>query len=95
MMDSQVGRSAKATFGVLLALMVIDYADRQVVVTAFPYLRAEWGLSDLQLGALLSAVNVTVAVGALPAAMVVDRWSRVRAIALMSAVWSVASAAAA
>ena len=46
-----------------LALMIFDYIDRQVIVSLFPYLKAEWGLSDKQLGALVSVVSVTVARG--------------------------------
>ena len=71
-----------------------DGDDRQVVVATFPQLQAEWGLSDAQLGALVSVVSVTVGLGAFPAALLVDRWSRVRAIALMGTVWSLAAAAA-
>ncbi len=88
-----VPRSARLTFVLLFALMAVDFADRQVLVAAFPYLRAEWGLTDTELGALASVLAVTVAVGALPTAILVDRWSRVRAIALMGAVWSVGAAA--
>jgi MFS transporter, Spinster family, sphingosine-1-phosphate transporter len=85
--------SPRPALALLCALLVIDFADRQVVVTAFPYLRAEFGLGMAQLGALVSAVSVVVALGALPVALVVDRWSRVRAIAVMGAVWSGATAA--
>jgi len=28
----------------LFLLMVVDYADRQVMVAAFPYVRLAWGL---------------------------------------------------
>ena len=31
--------------------MLFDYIDRQVIVSLFPYLKAEWALSDKQLGA--------------------------------------------
>jgi predicted MFS family arabinose efflux permease len=85
--------SPPVTLVLLCALLVVDFADRQVVVTAFPYLRAEWALSDVQLGALVSAVSVVVALGTFPAALIVDRWSRVRAIAVMGTVWSGAMAA--
>ena len=78
---------------VLCALAVADFADRQVVVATFPYLRAEFGVGDTQLGALVAAVSVVVALGTLPVALVVDRWSRVRAIAVMGTVWSGATAA--
>ncbi|TMH32807.1 MAG: aromatic acid/H+ symport family MFS transporter, partial [Betaproteobacteria bacterium] len=51
-------------FAMTLALMIFDYVDRQVIVSLFPYLKAEWNLSDKQLGALVSVVSVTVAIGA-------------------------------
>lgn len=92
---SAASRSPRAVLALLAGLMLVDFADRQVLVAAFPSLRREWGLDDTTLGALVSVVTLTVAVGALPVASVVDRWSRVRAIALMGAVWSVASAASA
>ena len=66
-------------FAMTLALMIFDYVDRQVIVSLFPYLKAEWDLSDKQLGALVSVVSITVAVGAVPLSQIVDRWSRVRA----------------
>ena len=33
-------------FAMTIALMVFDYVDRQVIVSLFPFLKAEWGLSD-------------------------------------------------
>jgi predicted MFS family arabinose efflux permease len=85
--------SPRSALVLLCALLVVDFADRQVVVTAFPYLRTEFALSEVQLGALVSAVSVVVALGAFPVALLVDRWSRVRAIAVMGVVWSGATAA--
>ena len=83
----------RTALALLCALLVLDFADRQVVVTAFPYLRAEFAVTEAQLGALVSAVSVVIALTALPLALVVDRWSRVRAIAIMGTLWSVATAA--
>lgn len=74
-----------------LGLMVFDYVDRQVVVSLFPHLKAAWGLSDKQLGALVSVVSVTVALGALPVALVADRASRVKGIFVMATIWSLAT----
>jgi len=94
-----VSGAARGTFAprtalaLLCALLVLDFADRQVVVTAFPYLRAEFGVNEAQLGALVSAVSVVIALTALPIALVIDRRSRVRAIAIMGSLWSVATAA--
>jgi MFS transporter, Spinster family, sphingosine-1-phosphate transporter len=78
-------------FVMTLGLMIFDYVDRQVIVSLFPYLKAEWGLSDKQLGALVSVVSVTVALGALPVALYADRVSRVKSIVAMATVWSLAT----
>lgn len=78
-------------FAMTLALMVIDYVDRQIIVSLFPYMKADWGLSDKQLGALVSVVSVTVAAGALPVALFADRASRVKSIVAMATVWSLAT----
>ena len=78
-------------FAMTLALMVVDYVDRQVIVSLFPYMKADWGLSDKQLGALASVVSVTVALGALPVALFADRASRVKSIVAMATVWSLAT----
>ena len=78
-------------FAMTLALMVFDYVDRQIIVSLFPYIKAEWDLSDKQLGALVSVVSVTVALGALPVALFADRVSRVKSIVAMATVWSLAT----
>jgi predicted MFS family arabinose efflux permease len=78
-------------FAMTIALMVFDYVDRQVIVSLFPYLKADWGLSDKQLGSLVSVVSVTVALGALPVALYADRVSRVRSIVVMATAWSLAT----
>ena len=95
--DSAAGsvtrRQAWWVLALTSALMAVDFIDRQVLVAAFPYLKAEWGLSDSALGALVSIVPMTVAVGAFPVALVVDRWSRVKSIAVMGTTWSLATLA--
>jgi MFS family permease len=78
-------------FAMTIALMVFDYVDRQVIVSLFPYIKAEWGLSDKQLGALVSIVSITVAAGALPVALLADRFSRVKSIVVMATIWSLAT----
>jgi len=79
------------TFGLLLS----DYMSRQVLSAVFPFLKAEWALSDTQLGALTSVVALAVGLLAVPLSLLADRWGRVRAIVLMAVVWSVATAASA
>jgi MFS family permease len=74
-----------------IALMVFDYVDRQVIVSLFPHMKQDWGLSDKELGALVSVVSLTIALGALPVALLADRTSRVRSIVVMATVWSLAT----
>ncbi|MEU1946995.1 MFS transporter [Streptomyces sp. NPDC020125] len=75
----------------VVALAATDYIDRQIIVSAFPHLKKEWGLSDAALGALVSTVSITMAVFALPVARLTDRWGRVRSIAAMGGLWSLAA----
>ncbi|CAM4405278.1 Major facilitator superfamily MFS_1 [Comamonas aquatilis] len=80
-------------FVMIFLLMLSDYIDRQIVVSLFPHLKEEWGLSDKQLGALVSVISVVVAVGSLPVAMMADRFGRVKSIVVMASVWSMATIA--
>ena len=77
--------------GMTLALMIFDYVDRQIIVSLFPFIKRDWGLTDTQLGALVSVVSVTVALGALPVALFADRVSRVKSIVVMATAWSLAT----
>jgi predicted MFS family arabinose efflux permease len=86
-------RYAWAVFAILFALMVVDYVDRQVVVSMFSHLKAQWDLSDRQLGGLVSVVSIMIALGAVPLSLLADRWSRVKSIFLMAVVWSLATIA--
>jgi MFS family permease len=91
--DSYLSGSGAAWFAYVMtvALMLFDYADRQVIVSLFPFLKVEWHLSDKELGALVSVVSVTVAVAGIPIALLADRTSRVRSIAAMATLWSLAT----
>ncbi|MEJ8857313.1 MFS transporter [Variovorax robiniae] len=84
-------RQAWFAFAMTIALMMVDYIDRQVIVSLFPHLKEAWGLSDKQLGALVSVVSVTVALAALPIALFADRGSRVKSIVVMATTWSLAT----
>lgn len=84
-------RQAWLAYAMTIGLMIFDYVDRQVIVTIFPHLKAEWGLTDTQLGGLVSIVSVTVAIFGIPAALVADRFSRVKSVVGMALVWSLAT----
>ncbi|TMH09255.1 MAG: MFS transporter [Betaproteobacteria bacterium] len=90
--DYLVGRpQAWFAFAMTFALMLFDYIDRQVIVSLFPYMKAEWSLADKQLGGLVSIISIVVAVGGIPVALLADRLSRVKSVVVMAATWSLAT----
>ena len=78
-------------FAMTFALMLFDYIDRQVIVSLFPHLKAEWNLTDKQLGGLVSIISIVVAVGGIPVALLADRLSRVKSVVVMATTWSLAT----
>jgi len=87
------GRYSYFVFLLLFLLYLFDYVDRMVVVSLFPYLKSDWGLSDTQCGMLVSAVYWSIVVFSFPVSILVDRWSRKKSIGLMAMIWSVATVA--
>ncbi len=77
----------------LFMLMLFDFIDRQVLSALLPFIKAEWNLSDTELGALVAIVNVAIAVFVFPVSILVDRWSRTKSISGMAILWSAATAA--
>lgn len=77
------------TFGLLLS----DYMSRQVLNAVFPMLKAEWGLSDTQLGSLGGIVALMVGLLTFPLSLLADRWGRVKCLTIMAALWSLATLA--
>ncbi|MEV0698697.1 MFS transporter [Saccharopolyspora sp. NPDC050389] len=75
------------TFGLLLS----DYMSRQVLNAVFPFLKAEWVLSDSQLASLTSVVAAMVGLLTFPLSILADRWGRVRSLVLMATIWSLAT----
>ncbi|MGH7025621.1 MAG: MFS transporter [Caulobacteraceae bacterium] len=73
--------------------MLSDYMSRQLLSAVFPLLKAEWLLSDSQLGALGGVVPLAVGILTLPLSFVADRFGRVRSIAAMAVAWSLATIA--
>jgi len=84
-------RQAWFAYAMTIGLMLFDYIDRQVIVSLFPYMKTDWGVSDKQLGALVSVLSITIAAFALPVSLVADRVSRVKSIVTMATAWSIAS----
>ncbi len=79
-------------FALLFLLYMFDYIDRMVIVSLFPYLKIDWGLSDTQCGLLVSTVYWSIVLLSFPISVVIDRWSRKKSIGLMAVIWSLATA---
>ena len=80
-------------FLLLWLLYFFDYIDRMVVVSLFPFLKADWGLTDAQCGAMVSAVYWAIILFSFPISILIDRWSRKKSIGIMAVLWSLATAA--
>lgn len=80
-------------FALTFALLLSDYMSRQVLVAVFPALKHDWRLTDVQLGGLVSIVALMVGLFTFPLSVAADRLGRVRSVALMALLWSLATAA--
>ena len=81
----------------VLALLTLVYAfnfiDRQIVSILAPYLKADLGLSDAQVGLLYgTAFALFYALFGLPLAKLADGWHRVRTLAIGLGFWSAMTA---
>src|SRR6516164_3483096 len=82
---------AWAVFALMFCLLLSDYMSRQALNALFPILKVQWNMSDTHLGTISSVVPLTVGVLTLPFSIFADRWGRVKSIALMVALWSLAT----
>ncbi|WP_407555330.1 MFS transporter [Streptomyces sp. Pv4-95] len=80
-------------FALSFGLLLSDYMSRQVLNAVFPMLKAEWLLSDGQLGSLSGIVALMVGVLTFPLSLAADRWGRVRCLVAAATVWSLATLA--
>ena len=80
-------------FVLLFILMVFDLADRMVISSLFPYIKKDWGISDLECGMLMSMFFWASVICVFPASILVDRWSRKKSVGILSIIWSIASLA--
>lgn len=80
-------------FVLLFLLYMFDYIDRLIIVSLFPFIKAEWGISDASCGLLVSAVYWSILIFTFPVSILVDRWSRKKTIGIMALIWSLATAA--
>jgi len=87
------GMRSRAILIVLCLIYVSDYANRYVVSSMLGFIQTDWGISDAQGGWLMSIVLLFITVFAIPASILVDRWSRRKMISIMVFLWSLATLA--
>jgi MFS family permease len=78
-------------FALAFGLLISDYMARQVLNAVFPLLKAQWSLSDAQLGLLSGVVAIMVGLLTFPLSLLADRWGRVKSLTLMAVLWSLAT----
>ncbi|HEF4759875.1 TPA: MFS transporter [Pseudomonas putida] len=84
-------RYAWIVFALTFGLLISDYMSRQVLNAVFPLLKGEWALSDGQLGLLSGIVALMVGLLTFPLSLMADRFGRVKSLALMAMLWSLAT----
>jgi ACS family glucarate transporter-like MFS transporter len=93
---SSAPAATRARYGVLgftLVLTAIAYLDRVCIATAAPEMKAELGLSDVQLGYVFSAFTFAYAVFEVPSGWLADRFGARLMLTRIVAWWSVMTAA--
>jgi MFS family permease len=78
---------------VLTLLNTLNYMDRMVLSVAMEGMKADLGLTDAQMGTVQAILFLSVGLLILPAGILVDKWSRKKAVALMAVIWSTATLA--
>ncbi|MCY1275837.1 sugar efflux transporter [compost metagenome] len=84
-------RYAWIVFALTFGLLISDYMSRQVLNAVFPLLKGEWALTDSQLGMLSGIVALMVGLLTFPLSLLADRFGRVKSLALMAMLWSLAT----
>ena len=87
--------SPRGVLALLLAVNILNYADRQVLYALLPLISGDLRLTDAQAGSLASAFMVVYMLAAPPIAWLADTRGRRPWIAGGVALWSVATGAAA
>ncbi|MEM7729077.1 MAG: MFS transporter [Pseudomonadota bacterium] len=90
--DSKTASKTMSRTAVLLILTLVyifNFLDRQIIGIVAPFIQADLGFSDSQMGWLMglafAALYCTVAI---PIALLADRFNRVRIVSISLAVWS-------
>lgn len=88
---SSVKRNGKYAISALVLLSILNFVnqvDRRALVTIFPLLKLEWGLSDTQLGLAVSLFTLARSLMSLPAGWLADRKGILKIMQPMVLLWS-------
>ena len=85
-------RYRRYALGLLIAVNMLNYIDRQVLFAVFPLIKIDLRLSDTELGFLGSAFMLSYLICAPLFGWLGDRWSRTRLASGGLVVWSLATA---
>ena len=88
----RAGGYAAYALGLLTAINILNYADRNVVFALFEPIKRDLALSDQQLGWLGSAYVIVLSLAALPLGVLGDLKSRRAVITFGVGLWSVSTA---
>jgi MFS family permease len=88
-------RYARYVFILLFLLYAFNCVDRVIVSSLFPFLKTEFLLTDSECGLLASSVTLMMTIFVFPISLLIDRWSRIKTIAIMGLLWGFASLASA
>ncbi len=88
------GRYAYYVLGVLVAVYVLNFVDRQILSILAEAIKADVGLTDAEIGFLFgTAFAVFYALFGIPLGRLADMWIRSRLIAIGLSFWSLMTAA--
>lgn len=77
--------------GLILFLATVAYADRSILSISAPGIKSEFGLSQLQLGYVLSAFSWAYVIGQIPGGLLLDRFGTKIVYGVALALWSIAT----
>jgi len=83
---------ALMAFIILLTINILNYTDRSVLSAIQTHIKAEFGLSDTQLGLLNSSFLLIYGLATLPLGVWADKGIRKNIITICVGIWSVATA---
>src|SRR5919201_1618970 len=86
-------RLRRRTMRLLLVAVALDYADRGMLGGVAPSVRADFHVSNTQLGLAAAIFSLVGGIATLPAGVLTDRVRRTRLLGVSVMAWSVAMAA--